>query len=315
MENKRVIKRKRRKRNILILSASCLLIIMISALGYVYWQYKSALNVSLKDVGNHKKQDIKFNGVKDRFGHINVLLMGVDSRGEKNSRSDSIIFAQYNQDTNTPKIVSIMRDSYVKIPGHGMNKINAAEAIGGFELIRQTINENFEVDIQYYVQIDFKGFTKMIDKVFPDGLDVDIEKEMKETIGVTLSQGKQTLHGKEMLGYVRFRHDAEGDFGRIKRQQKVLGILADNMISVKGITHLPQMIGTIQPYIDTNVKQRLALSIASNYLKGGKRIKTFRIPIEQGFRNARVQIGNDTAAVLEIDAEKNRDALKAFLNN
>ena len=60
----------------------------------------------------------------------------------------------------------------------------------------------------------------MIDKAFPDGIEVDVEKDMSKNIGVSLSQGKQTLHGKELLGYVRFRHDAEGDFGRVRYRRR-----------------------------------------------------------------------------------------------
>ncbi|TFJ92341.1 LCP family protein [Lentibacillus salicampi] len=319
MNDKRVTvnnrKRKRRKRNFFLLILAVIFVVFSSIFGYAYLQYRSALSGSKADAGDSEQQsDTEFHGVKDRFGNINVLLMGVDSRGEENSRSDSIMIAQYNQDTETPKIVSIMRDSYVNIPGYGMNKINAAEAFGGPELVRKTIKENFDIDIQYYAQIDFKGFTKVIDKVFPDGINVDVEKDMSKNIDVSLSQGEQNLHGKELLGYVRFRHDAESDFGRVKRQQKVLGILADDIISFHGITHLPQMVGTIQPFIDTNVENRLILSIATSIIKDDSKIETFRIPIEDGYRNSRVLIGTANAAVLELDLEKNRQALNDFLN-
>lgn len=317
MDHRRVVvkKRKLRKRNIFFLIIAVMLVLLASVFGYAYWQYRSALSVSMVDVGSGQKSDIDFNGVKDKFGNINVLLLGVDSRGEINSRSDTIMIAQYNQDTKTPKIVSIMRDSYVEIPGYGMNKINAAEALGGPELMRKTIKENFDVDIQYYAQIDFRGFIKMIDTAFPDGIEVDVEKDMSKNIGVSLSQGKQTLHGKELLGYVRFRHDAESDFGRVERQQKVLNILLDNIISFTGITNLPKMVGTIQPYIETNLENKLVLSVATSFIKDDKKIESFRIPIDDGYKNSRVLISNNNVAVLELDLEKNREALNDFLNN
>jgi polyisoprenyl-teichoic acid--peptidoglycan teichoic acid transferase len=317
MDHRRVVvkKRKLRKRNIFFLIIAVMLVLLASVFGYAYWQYRSALSVSMVDVGSGQKSDIDFNGVKDKFGNINVLLLGVDSRGEINSRSDTIMIAQYNQDTKTPKIVSIMRDSYVEIPGYGMNKINAAEALGGPELMRKTIKENFDVDIQYYAQIDFRGFIKMIDTAFPDGIEVDVEKDMSKNIGVSLSQGKQTLHGKELLGYVRFRHDAESDFGRVERQQKVLNILLDNIISFTGITNLPKMVGTIQPYIETNLENKLVLSVATSFIKDDKKIESFRIPIDDGYKNSRVLISNNNVAVLELDLERNREALNDFLNN
>ncbi|WP_106497242.1 LCP family protein [Lentibacillus sp. Marseille-P4043] len=316
METKRVVKRRKlRRKRVLLLVLITIFTLVIGTFGYAYWQYKSALKASLAEVGDDNESETEFHGVKDKFGNVNVLLIGVDSRGEKHSRSDAIMIAQYNQDTKTPKLVSIMRDSYVNIPGHGMNKINAAEAFGGPELLRQTIKENFDVDVQYYALIDFKGFTKMIDKAFPDGIEIDVEKQMSKEIGVTLSPGVQTLNGKELLGYVRFRKDAQGDFGRVNRQQVVLKTLADNVVSFSGITQVPRMVGTIQPYIDTNVDKKLILSVATSFISDDNSIQSFRIPVENGYRNARVMIGGYNSAVLELDLEKNRSALNDFLEN
>ncbi len=88
-------------------------------------------------------------GVKDENGRINILLLGVDSRGEEKSRTDSMMIAQVDPKTNETKIVSLMRDMYVQIPGYKGYKLNTAFYLGGPELLRQTIKENFGIDVQY----------------------------------------------------------------------------------------------------------------------------------------------------------------------
>lgn len=309
----RVKRRRLKKKNIFLLFLFILMVTAAGAAGYSYMQYKSALKASKEEVEDLPVSNIEFNGVKDEKGNVNVLLLGVDSRGEEHSRSDTIMIAQYNKRTKTPKIVSIMRDSYVNIPGYGMNKINTAEALGGPDLLRETIKENFGIDLQYYVQIDFQGFTQMVDRAFPEGIEVDVKQEMSHGIGLTLSPGKQTLHGKELLGYVRFRHDAESDFGRVKRQQEVLNILSEKMVSLSGLTHVPEMTGAVQPFIETNVEKKTMLSVATSAMKEGSNLESLRVPVDDSFENARVMIGNDEAAVLEVDLEKNKEALREFL--
>src|SRR5690606_27198972 len=154
-----------------------------------------------------------------------------DARGEERSRADTIMMAQYHPDKGTYKLISFMRDMYVDIPGHGKNKINAALALGGPELLRKTIKENFDVEIQYYSIIDFEGFVHLIDEAFPNGVEVEVEKRMSANIGVTLEPGLQRLDGEHLLGYVRFRQDAVGDFGRVERQQKVMKEVASQFTS------------------------------------------------------------------------------------
>jgi polyisoprenyl-teichoic acid--peptidoglycan teichoic acid transferase len=115
--------------------------------------------------------------VKEDIDQINILLLGIDSRGEEHSRTVTIMIAHYDAKNHQPKLVSIMRDSYVNIPGHGKQKINAAYAFGGPELLRKTIKENFDIDVNYYAIVDFKGFPKVVDPIAPNGIEVDIPLE------------------------------------------------------------------------------------------------------------------------------------------
>ncbi len=141
------------------------------------------------------------------------------------------------------KLVSIMRDTYVDIPDHGKHKINAAFAFGGPELVRKTIKQNFDIDIQYYAIVDFTGFSKIVDVIAPDGIEVDIPYAMSHGIGMTLQPGNQFLNGDQLLGYVRFRHDIQSDFGRVERQQEALSKLKEQAVSIHSLLNLPKLLG------------------------------------------------------------------------
>jgi polyisoprenyl-teichoic acid--peptidoglycan teichoic acid transferase len=304
--DRKIKKRKRKKWFVILL---ILIVLILTALLYAVIEYRKGLKNSQNDSFlPHEK--VEFQGVKDKE-RMNVLLLGVDARGNEKARADTIMIAQYNRKTKQAKIASIMRDSYVDIPGYGKNKINAAYAYGGPELLRKTIKENFDVDIAYFALVDFKGFTKAIDVAFPEGIEINVEKEMSKGIGVTLHPGVQRLHGNELLGYVRFRKDAESDFGRVRRQQEVVKRVMDEFISVRGIAKLPSVVGTIRPYILTNVGYKEVLPLLATFPGSDQKdISFFRIPIDGSFRDATYP---QAGAVLEMDLAKNRQALKEFL--
>ncbi|HBZ10612.1 MAG TPA: LytR family transcriptional regulator [Bacillus bacterium] len=251
-----------------------------------------------------------FNGPEPQFGEINILVIGSDSRGEDRGNSDTLMIAHYDQNTHDIKLASIMRDTYVDIPEHGMRKINAAFAYGGPELLRQTIKRNFDIDINYYAVVGFDGFSKIVDVIAPDGIEVDIPYEMSYGIGMTLHPGKQVLHGEELLGYVRFRHDRLSDFGRVDRQQEVMSKLKDEAVSIHSLVNLPKMLGMADPYVDTNVDTGTILAIGKGLIAGKSRqMETLRLPIQDSF----VDESADVGAVLRIDFDKNKQALKEFL--
>ncbi|MFH0070169.1 LCP family protein [Peribacillus sp. NPDC056705] len=303
------INKKRKLRKLLF----TVLLLFVTVAIYVIYQYKNGLS----EASNGKyKSDQKtfedFQGTEPQFGEINILLFGNDSRGEEHARSDTLMIAHYNQNTHIMKIASIMRDTYVDIPGHGMQKINAAFAFGGPELVRKTIKENFDVDINYYAVVDFEGFSKIVDIVAPKGVEVDIPYEMSYGIGMTLHPGKQILHGDKLLGYVRFRHDRLSDFGRVERQQEVVLKIKEQAVSVHSLVNLPKILGVADPYIDTNVDTPTILSIGKGLIAGkSKSMESIRIPVQDSYENETVNVG----AVLKIDINKNKQALKAFLES
>ena len=313
MSSRRDRKRPKKKRRFLRKVFLLCVILLLAAVGYgvaQYYQGKSeASDGQYTNDGNNFPD---FHGEEPIGGEIKTLLLGSDARGGgDHGRSDTLMIGYYNKHTNETKLVSIMRDTYVNIPGHGMQKINAAFSLGGPELLRKTIKENFGVDINYYAVVDFAGFPKLIDLLAPNGITVDIPEKMSYGIGMTLQPGTQTLHGDKLLGYVRFRHNAESDFGRIKRQQEVLGKVKEQAMRPKSIIKLPKLLGMIDPYVETNVSNGTMLSIAKGMVTGStKNMETLRIPVEGSYTNERTSVG----LVLNPNLEQNKQALQAFLS-
>lgn len=305
-QEKKLRRRKRRRRRFFFL----FLLLLLSSISYVCVQYQQGLENSRNKAASNQKT-YEFNGKQDEFGGTNILMIGSDTRGEEKARSDTIMIAQYHPKQHSYKLISIMRDTYVDIPGYGKNRINAAFALGGPELLRQTIEDNFAIDTQYYAIVDFEGFVQLIDEAFPKGVKINVEKEMTEYINVPLKPGVQHLNGEELLGYVRFRHDAMGDFDRVKRQQHAMKEVANQFASLQTIPKLPKLIGVMKPFVNTNLDTADMLYIGKDYLaKDNREIATLRIPVDGGFEPQRI---SGIGEVLRIDLEVNREAAREFL--
>jgi polyisoprenyl-teichoic acid--peptidoglycan teichoic acid transferase len=306
--DKHQMKKKKRWPSILLV-----FILLIGAVtGYAYYQYKQGVNQSLKKIDKKASNVVyTFEGKKDQYGGTNILLLGSDARGKETSRADTIMIVHYNEDKGTFKLTSIMRDSYLEIPEHGQHKVNSAFARGGPELMRQTIKQNFDIDLQYYVIVDFQGFVQLIDEAFPNGVEIDVEKKMSKNIDVTLEPGLQKLNGEEMLGYVRYRHDAIGDFGRVERQQKAVKAIGDQLMGLQTIPKLPKLIGVVTPFVNTNMNTSDITFMAKDFFSTNRgNIDTLRIPVEDSYSDARI---SGEGAVLDINVEKNKEALHQFM--
>ncbi|WP_054943023.1 LCP family protein [Paenibacillus ihuae] len=191
---------------------------------------------------------------------VNILLMGVDARGVKKGevpRSDTMLVASLDPVKKKFYVFSILRDTYVDIPGYDKERINTAITHGP-NTAMQTVSDLLGIPIQYYVYTDFQGFIKLVDAV--GGIDYEVEKDMVyKTIAdgpeydIDLKQGFQHLDGNMALQYVRFRHDATSDFTRTERQRGFLKAVADKVISTTSLLKLPNILKQVTPYIDTNL--------------------------------------------------------------
>ncbi|MDF2946577.1 MAG: cell envelope-related function transcriptional attenuator common domain protein [Bacillales bacterium] len=271
----------------------------------------------LLNIGKKSTSVKDFQGSKNADHRLNILLVGIDSRGEKHSRSDAIMIVQYNPKTNEIRLVSIMRDSYVAIPTykHKYHKINTAYYLGGPELLRKTIKQNFGIEINHYVTIDFKGFEKIVDLIAPEGVQVNVTQNIIKDMKLNLQPGVQKLHGKELLAYARFRHDAESDFGRVARQQEIITALKDaaysRLSNFDAIVKVPNLINEGLQYVETSFSMQDILSLGTTVVMNPvKTLESMRIPLSNTFENARF---DHAGLVLQIDENKNRQALKEFL--
>lgn len=320
-------RRKRKRRRQLILSI--VVVLFLSLIGYVAFGFVSGKRAAEEDITNaqqgndaptkekEKEYEEEFQGQENNKNKTNILILGVDSRGESLSRTDTIMLAQYDRDNDTAKLASIMRDTYVNIPGYGYNKINSAYFFGGPELLRKTIKENFNIEVQFYAIVDFQGFVQIVDTIAPDGIKMNVEKRMvyqdgAGTININLYPGVQNLSGSQLLDYARFRNDSESDFGRVRRQQQVVGRVKDKLVSFTGIMKLPEALGRLTPYITTNMKSSKIATLAGDFiLNPVDQINTMRIPVEGSFWD---ESHDQVGAVLAIDEAKNREAIQDFFN-
>lgn len=241
----------------------------------------------------------------------NILVLGVDTRGEEKSRTDTMMLVSWNKETKKVKVVSFMRDIYAQIPGYESYKLNTAYYLDGVQLVKDTITGMFGVPIHHYALIDFNSFEDLVDIIAPNGVEIEVEKAMSEKIGVSLEPGLQQLNGKELLGYARFRADSEGDFGRVARQQKVIEALKEEVLSPVNVVNYPKFAGAMKGYVQsdysTTEEVRNVLSMAFN---GGVDIEKMIIPVENSYQFSNY---SHAGSVIEIDVEQNKKALSDFL--
>ena len=131
---------------------------------------------------------------------------------------------------------------------------------------------------------------QLIDEAFPKGVEINVEKRLEGYIDVPLDPGLQRLNGEQMLSFVRFRHDAIGDFGRVQRQQQAIQAISDQLSGIQTIPKLPKLVGVVTPYINTNMDTGDILFMAKDFFaKDRGNIQTFRIPIENGYKDASIK--------------------------
>ena len=201
--------------------------------------------------------------VKDK---TTVLIMGVDMREDDVGRSDTMMIATIDPKLDKASLLSVPRDTRVRIAGYGFDKINAAYAFGGEPLAEKTAENLLGIDIDHYVIINTKSFVKIIDAI--GGIDIDVEKRMYYEdpwdddggLYIDLYPGMQHMDGKTAVTYVRYR-DSEGDIGRIHRQQKFMEACMDKIVSPDIITRIPAVVREIVDAIDTDMTFRQLLEI------------------------------------------------------
>lgn len=243
---------------------------------------------------------------------VNILLIGQDKRiGETRARSDSMIVASINKNSKTIKLISLMRDMYVQIPGYSDNKLNTAYALGGKDLLNETIEKNFSISIDGNVEVDFEGFTKVVDKI--GGVKIELNESetyyLNKTNNLNLSSGENHLTGDVALQYSRIRYIGNDDYERTQRQRNVL-VAAFNKLKDLNLKILIGLADEIIPLISTDLSTTEIIALITKaILWDVSKIETYRIPADGEFTVTSI----NGMSVLVPKLSENRLLLKEYM--
>lgn len=261
--------------------------------------------------GNARAADLP---VDDGIYHL--LLLGIDTRDPDNwdgCRTDTIIIVSIDRQNNELKFTSIMRDTYVSIPGKGSGRINAAYAYGGVELALETIKANFGVALDGYVVLDFGAVRGIVETL--GGIEVVMNAAEAKVMNTAIPEagfviGQNRLDGDQTLLFCRIRKGCGDDFERTRRQRDVLKRLFSKIPSL-GIDGMLALIGEKASLLETSIDTSDFVSWGMLlYQMREATISDLRIPIDGSYSNKTIH----GAAVLQPNLTKNATALKRFLS-
>ncbi|EFI83182.1 LCP family glycopolymer transferase [Listeria grayi] len=255
-------KKSRKGLKIFFLILLLLIIIIAAVLGIAYWKTNKTFDKIYNPIEGKKKTSVTLNGSTP----FSVLIMGVDERPGDRGRSDTLIATTINGKTNKTQMLSIPRDTKTEIIGHNSNeKINAAYAYGGVKMASDTTTEFLKgIPFNYYVKMNMEGFHDLVDAV--GGVTV-----YNDTEGISLGKkvfhkGNVTLDGDNALAYVRIRKtDAQGDFGRQKRQQQVITAIVKKVLSANVVLSFNKIMNAVGDNVQTDFTLEDVTRIAKNY--------------------------------------------------
>lgn len=285
VENEKKVKKEKVKTNkrkkgrwLKVLGTILLTIILILAiligLAYVYITNKlSKMNTVQLD---ESQLGITAEASTKLAKYRNIAIFGVDSREDdygKGNRSDCMIIASINNETKEVRLISVYRDTYVNIQGHGLDKITHAYSYGEAPLAINTLNTNLDLNISEFVTVNFDSVSDAVDEL--GGVTINIENEeikyINDYIDATAqithktakhvtSAGRQTLDGVQAVAYSRIRYTAGGDYKRTERMRNVIEAMA-NKLKSKNIMEINNFMDEILPKVYTNISQKTVMSM------------------------------------------------------
>lgn len=307
--------------------------ILLIAIGVMYVVVTTTDEVERKEI--NQEQIIINEEVKETYkeevekkvskGYRNIALFGVDARdGElgRGTRSDTIIIASINQDTQEIKLVSVFRDTYLNLGNDSYNKCNAAYAQGGPEQAINMLNTNLDLDITDYVTVGFGGLIDSVDAlggIEMEVTDVEIshlnnyQLTMSEELGVDYipvkHSGRQLLNGMQATAYCRIRYTKGDDFRRAERQRDVLTAMMEKAKKAPA-SSLRQMVNAILPEVETSLNVNEIISVLGS-VAGYNVVASDGFPFEESRTGATV--GSKGSCVIPENLEENVIALHKLL--
>lgn len=248
---------------------------------------------------------------------FNILMVGSDARPDEGGRgrSDSMMLISYNRENQDIKITSFMRDTWVAIPNREWNRINAAYAFGGIGLAVNTVNVNFDLDVQNYAIIEFEGLKNIVDEL--GGIELSLTTSEIQRINAAhpedklpVKEGTYELNGAQTLTHARNRKTGDGDFGRTRRQRDVMMSILGKMKSSLNPLKLTGFLTETLKHVDTNIKPDTIFTLGLEVLRAGQsKVTQARIPFDETWQYA----DKNGRSVITIDLEENRERLHEFL--
>ena len=309
--------------------------VLLIAVGVMYVVVTMTSEVNHKDIDEEnirineeivrkKLTDVKQSEKKEEVkkkGYRNIALFGVDARnGElgRGTRSDTIMIASINQDTQEIKLISVFRDTYLNLG----NKCNTAYAQGGPEQAINMLNMNLDLDITDYVTIGFSGLIDAVDAL--GGVEIEVTDSeishlnnyqlcMAEELGVDYipveQSGRQLLNGMQATAYCRIRYTKGDDFRRAERQREVLRAMMDKAGDAP-VSTLTDMVNAVLPQVETSLDVNEILSVLGS-VAGYNMTESDGFPFEGG--RAGANVGSKGSCVVPVDLEENVRQLHQIL--
>lgn len=238
---------------------SIILIILLLIVGIVAVFVVNKLNkINYVEIS---KEEIEVNtGVEENLsGYRNIALFGIDTRDDtyEGSRSDCIMITSINHDTKEIKIVSVYRDTYLNIPGRGLDKVNHAYSYGGPALSMSTLNTNLDLDITEFATVNFTATKDIINAI--GGVEIDVTDAEAKSIPRITKGGKYLLDGEQALAYGRIRK-IDSDYKRTERMRTVVMAVFEKAKTMS-ITELNKLANQLLPEIYTNISATEILAL------------------------------------------------------
>ncbi|MDR1017624.1 MAG: LCP family protein [Lachnospiraceae bacterium] len=312
------------KKKVIVIIASVISLIILLALGYVAWVFSN-----LADQVKVNKANLNINSdISHEKGYLNIALIGVDSRqvnkyDDEDARADTMIIASLNQETKEIKLVSVYRDTVLRMPGSGeLNKANAAYSLdGGYEGTLSLLNENLDMDISNFVAVDFKALADLVDAV--GGVEIDVKQreiwalnglatEVSKVTGKkkisVMHAGKQTLNGVQATAYARIRK-IDTDYKRTERQRIVLEAVMKKA-QHGGFRTVNKIVSKIFPEIITSFSK-------GDIIKYGKDVTRYKLVETAGFPFEKTDgtVSGLGSVVAPVNLTKNVIELHKYLFN
>ena len=260
-----------------------LILIIIIMVGFIFFYVKGKLDkIQTVELPSNEDLGITETVSQDLTGYRNIAIFGVDSRSDdygRGNRSDCIIIASINNDTGDVKLISVYRDTYVNIDGHGLDKITHAYSYGEAPLAIKTLNKNLDLNINEFVTVNFDAVSEAVDKLGGVQLNITADEikyingyidETSRVTGKTANHitepGTYTVDGVQAVSCSRIRYTDGGDYKRAERMRTVIEAMF-NKLKTRNVAQISAFADSILPHVYTNITSNDIIAMVPSMTK------------------------------------------------